>query len=297
MKRRELTFLSGQGLHCAAWHYGPEDSDELRPLVVMAHGFGGTRNAGLEPYAERFAAEGFGVLLFDYRHFGASEGEPRQLLSVAKQLEDWRSAVAFARHIQGVDPERIALWGSSFSGGHVVVTAAQDHAVRCVVSQGSMIDGLQAFWIAARDGGPRASLAITGHALWDVVAGLFGSAHYLPIVGQPRSVAMLTSADTEAGYAAIAPADFDNRVAARIALAVPTYRPLRYAADVRCPVLLQILEADTLVSTAAAEELGRRLGDRAEVIRYPNEHFDIYVPPLYDEAIEAQLDFLRRQLA
>jgi pimeloyl-ACP methyl ester carboxylesterase len=297
MKRQDLSFLSGAGqTHCAAWRYRPTDNREPHPMVVMAHGFGGTRNAGLEPYAQRFAAEGFGVLLFDYRHFGASQGEPRQLLSIGRQLEDWRSAIAFARGLHGVDRGRLALWGSSFSGGHVIVTAAGDHAVRCVVSQGSMIDGWPAFWMGVRGAGVATSLAIAGKALLDGVLGLFGSAHYLPIVGEPRSVAMLTAADTAEGYDAIAPEDFDNRVAARIALGVPGYRPIRHAADVQCPVLLQICDDDTLVSTEAVAELARRLGDLAETIHYPNGHFDIYVPPLHDEAIEAQVRFLRRHL-
>ena len=107
----------------------------------MAHGLSGTRNASLEPYAERFAAAGFYVVLFDYRYLGDSDGEPRQLISIPRQLEDWKSAIAFARTMPGVDAERIGLWGCSLSGGHVIVAAARDKRIAAVSAQCPMLDG------------------------------------------------------------------------------------------------------------------------------------------------------------
>ncbi len=94
--------------------------------MVLAHGFGALKEGGPIRTAERFAAEGFAGLAFDYRYFGESGGEPRQLLDVKRQLEDWRAAIAFARTLDGVDGERIGLWGSSYSGGHVMALAADD---------------------------------------------------------------------------------------------------------------------------------------------------------------------------
>src|SRR6478736_8002572 len=113
-----VEFDSG-GERIAAVHLAGEggafaDSQGRRPCVVLAHGFGGTVDSGLIPYAERFSAAGLDALAFDYRHFGASDGEPRQLLSIREQLEDWAEAIAFARSLEGVDPERILLWGSSY---------------------------------------------------------------------------------------------------------------------------------------------------------------------------------------
>ena len=120
--RREIDFRSG-GKLCAAWLYAPRDAIEARPCVVMAHGFGATREMSLAPYAERFAAAGMNALLFDYRHFGASEGEPRQVLSVRRQLRDYAAALECARKLDGVDASRVAVWGTSFSGGHALVMA------------------------------------------------------------------------------------------------------------------------------------------------------------------------------
>ena len=121
--RTDSHFSSG-GSECAAWLYMP-DGEGPHPCVVMAHGFSAVREHRLDAYAERFAAAGMAVLVFDYRHFGASQGEPRQLLSIARQLADWHAAVAHARNLPEVDARRVAVWGSSFSGGHVIAVGRQ----------------------------------------------------------------------------------------------------------------------------------------------------------------------------
>src|SRR3954454_24924050 len=112
MERAEVRFASGDA-DCAAWLYRPEAP---APLLVMGHGLGAVREMRLDAYAECFAAAGFAALVFDYRHFGASGGEPRQLLDIRRQLADWAAALAYARGLEGVDAARIALWGTSFGG-------------------------------------------------------------------------------------------------------------------------------------------------------------------------------------
>src|ERR1044071_98693 len=108
MTRTDLRFPSGDG-HCAAWLYTPSEqpTNQRRPVVVMAHGLAGVKEMGLDAFAERFADAGYACLVFDYRPFGASCGEPRQLLDIQRQLEDWRSAVSYARTVDGVDPDRV----------------------------------------------------------------------------------------------------------------------------------------------------------------------------------------------
>src|SRR5437763_8133511 len=107
MARQDIAFDSA-GDRCAAWLYTPSGEGPY-PIVVLAHGFGALREARLWAYAERFAAAGMAALVFDYRHFGASGGEPRQLLDVERQHADWRAAIEFARGLEGVDPERVVL--------------------------------------------------------------------------------------------------------------------------------------------------------------------------------------------
>src|SRR5688572_30315455 len=141
MPRQDITFVSG-GKRCAAWLYLPDGATEPAPCVVMAHGFGGTRSDAVPAFAERFVEAGLAALVFDYRHFGDSEGEPRQLLDIARQHEDYRAAIAYVRSREEVDAARVALFGSSFSGGHVVHLAARDPSIAAVVSQVPFMDGL-----------------------------------------------------------------------------------------------------------------------------------------------------------
>lgn len=115
-ERARVTFQSG-GVAVAGYLYRPSDTKGYLPCVVMANGFSGTMDWILPTYAERFAAAGFAALIFDYRYFGESEGQPRQLISVAQQREDIRNAIEFVRHYEGTDPRRIALWVTSLGGG------------------------------------------------------------------------------------------------------------------------------------------------------------------------------------
>ncbi len=292
--REDLRFPSG-GARCAAWFYRGGEGE--RPCVVMAHGFGGTRADHLAPFAERIASSGFHALVFDYRGFGDSEGEPRQLLSVRMQLEDWRAAIAFARGLRGVDASRIALWGTSFAGGHVVVAGARDGRVAAVVSQVPMMDGLAAVRSTARYAGYGLLARAAGLGLADlVVSRLKRSPRRFPMVGPPGSLAAMTTPDAAPGYEAIAGPNPVNEVCARVALELPLYRPYRYAHRLPCPILIQISARDSVAPPAAAERAARRAGARATVVRYDVGHFDVYLGAAFERSVGDQLAFLSRHL-
>jgi alpha-beta hydrolase superfamily lysophospholipase len=292
MRREDIEFHSG-GNTCAAWLYRPE-ADEPQPIVVLAHGFGGVREARLWAYAERFAAAGIAALVFDYRHFGASEGEPRQLLDIDRQLDDWRAAIAFARGLEGVDAERVALWGTSFSGGHVAMLAAEDRDVAAAISQGTFIDGPPTLRVL----GPRNLLRLARAGLRDEAARLLRRPPYmLPVVGPPGSLAAMNSPDAEPGYRALFPpgVTFRNEVAARIALRLGTYRPIRHAAEIACPWLVCVLDHDVITPPRPALKAAGR-APRGEARRYPGAHFDIYVGKLFEQVVADQVEFLERHL-
>jgi dienelactone hydrolase len=137
MTVREDIRIPSHGEQLAAYVYRPDPDPGNAPCVVMAHGWSATRDDGLAGYAEAFRDAGFVVILFDYRHFGASTGEPRQLLDIHGQHDDYRAVVAWARRLDGVDPDRVVLFGSSFSGGHVLAVAATDARIAAVISSGS----------------------------------------------------------------------------------------------------------------------------------------------------------------
>ena len=153
----EISFTSGHD-RCAAWHFAAIsdafDGTGGRPCVVMAPGFASTRDTGgLVAYAEGFAAAGFDVVLFDYRGFAASGGSPRQLVSASRQRQDYQAAIAAARQLPGVDPERIVLWGISFSGGHVIRIAAEEGRIAAVMSVTPAVDGVAVLAQLARNAG------------------------------------------------------------------------------------------------------------------------------------------------
>jgi len=262
----------------------------------MAHGFGATRDASLAPYAESFAAAGLHVLLFDYRHFGASDGEPRQLVSIRRQLEDYAAAVEFARALEGVDPDRIAVWGTSLSGGHALVSAATVPGVAAAVCQCPMMDGLAAVQRILEYAGYRQLFRLTRQGLLDLVLAPFVRAHYVATVGPPGSLAVMSSADAEAGYRALVPPGFRFEVAARIVLSFGLYRPVRYAARVQCPVLVQVCEHDSVAPVEAAERVIDQLGDLGEARRYPIGHFEPYFGAHFERSVADQVEFLRRHL-
>ena len=291
--REDVRFDSG-GDRCAAWLYRPQETTEDVPCVVLAHGFGGLKEARLAPYAERFAAAAHAALVFDYRHFGESDGTPRQLLDVGRQHEDWRSAVEYARALDGVDAGRIALWGSSYSGGHVIVTAAADERIAAAIAQVPHTDGIATL----RAAGPANMARLTAAGIRDQAGALLGRDPYLiPIVGPPGSLAGMNSPDAEPGYSALYPEGFvwRNEFAARAALRVGTYSPLRKAADVACPLLVQVAVDDVVTPPEPARKAAER-APHGELREYPGGHFDVYVGDAFEVIVSDQLDFLRRHL-
>lgn len=295
MPRSDIHFDS-QGTRCAAWHYEPEPpGGEPAPCVVMAHGFSATRELRLDAYAERFAAAGFACLVFDYRHFGASEGEPRQLLDIDRQLSDWRAAIAYARSLDGVDADCVALWGSSFAGGHVVETAAGDPRIAAVISQVPFADGRQ-----MAGGSTKRSLAgLVAAALLDAARGRLGlSPHYIPVLGKPGDTAALTQPGQAEAMKALIPAGetkWENRYTPRVALRLRSYRPFLKAAQVRCPLLVCVSSRDTITLPEPAL-VGAKAAPRGESVAYECGHFDVYAGEFFEETVSDQIAFLRQAL-
>jgi pimeloyl-ACP methyl ester carboxylesterase len=273
------------------------ERDGRRPCVVLGHGFSGTVDSGLVPFAERFAAAGLDALAFDYRHFGASDGEPRQLLSIKRQLEDYAAAIAFARSLDGVDPERIVLWGYSFAGGHVIAAAVADGRVAAVISQLPSVDGVATMVKLARYVGVGALARLTMLGVRDVLASLRGRPPVmLAAVGVPGTLAAMSSPDAEPGFRAIAGPTWRNEVSARVALTTGSYRPGRQIERLSCPILVQIADRDAIVPVKAAQDTAFRASGRAEVRTYPIGHFDVCTGEPFERAVADQLHFLRRHL-
>jgi len=284
-------FTSG-GVRCAADLYLP-DSKGSPPVIIMGHGFAAERCFGLPAYAEYFVGQGMAVFLFDYRSFGDSDGEPRQLVNPRHHLDDWQAAINHARSLQSVDSTRTALWGSSFSGGHVIVTAATSPGITAIVSQVPFVDALGSI----REIGVGKILSYTYQGLRDISRELTGrSPYYTKIVGKPGESAFFTQPGAYDEYMSIIPkkSSWENKIPARLFL-LPPYRPIKYAPKVSCPALMVIAEKDSLISAASQEEMAALL-PKGRIIRYPIGHFDIYKGKDFERTVQSQAAFLRRYL-
>ncbi len=257
----------------------------MAPIVVMAHGLSGTRRDRLGAFAQRFAAAGIAVLVFDHRGFGDSAGEP-DLFVPRRQLEDWRAAIAFARSLPGVDGDRVATFGSSMGGGNALAAAAQDPRVAAAISQVPFLD----MWRQAH----RSSPAVTARMLLAAVLG-----RHLPAIGQPGEAAFINTPGSEVGWRHVVAIGEDsrwrNRASSRWLLGRP-YRPARYAAKLHCPWLVCVGESDQVAKPAAAIAAARR-APLGELRTYPGvDHFDIYDGPHHETLVADQLAFLHRHL-
>lgn len=292
MQRDDAHFMS-HGTRCAAWVFRPA-SPGPHPCVVMAHGFGAVREARLEAFAERFAEAGIASVVIDYRCFGASDGQPRQWLSIARQLEDYEAAIDFARGLAGIDGARIALWGSSFSGGHVLALGARRTDLAAIVAQAPAADLLSAvlrvpLWTNIR---------LFAAGLADLVGSVFGARPvHVAIIGRPGALAVMTSPDADPGYRAMLPAQtsWRNEICARAIVSLALYRPVTRAARISAPLLVCACDNDVVTPPRPAALAAER-AQHGVLKRYPVGHFDIYSGVWFERAVADQIAFLTEAL-
>jgi len=290
--RHDVSFISGDAT-CAAWLYLPTGVSSP-PVVILGHGLGATREMRLDAFAERFAAAGIAAFAFTYRHFGDSGGQPRQLLSIKRQLADWDAAIAHIKGRDDVDRKRIAVWGSSFGGGHAITVASRHPELVAAVSQCPFTDGLA----SARALGPRASMKLLPYVARDLVASARGKEPVtLPLAGPPGSIALMNAYDALPGYEALVPPglDFVNAAAARVVPTITRYRPGRAAKNVQMPILFCVSNHDTVTPPEQTLTYARS-APKGEVKTYEAGHFAFYLGEPFEQLVADQLEFLTRHL-
>lgn len=291
-KRTDVTFPSAETV-CAAWLYRPQGSGP-HPVIVMAHGLGAVRDMCLDAFAQRFCAAGYACLVFDYRYFGDSGGEPRQLLDIRCQLDDWRAAVRFVRQQPELDSRRVILWGSSFSGGHVLTIGSEDHDLAALISQCPFTDGLASVLAV----NPLSSLQVTVLSLLDLAGSRIGARPLLvKTAARPCRAGLMTAADAMPGYLALVPprSAFRNQVSARIGLNILRYYPGRKAHRIKVPVLFCVCLQDSVAPAKPALRYARQV-ERAEIMELNLGHFDIYRGAAFEQVMERQLAFLQQHV-
>ena len=290
--RHDVSFASGDA-SCSAWLYLPEGVTSP-PVVILGHGLGATREMRLDAFAERFAAAGIAAFAFTYRHFGDSGGQPRQLLSIKRQLADWDAAIAHIKGRDDVDGGRLAVWGSSFGGGHAITVAARHPELLAAVSQCPFTDGLA----SARALGPRASLKLLPFVARDLAANARRlDPVTLPLAGPPGSIALMNAPDALPGYEALIPpgAKFVNAVAARVVPTITAYRPGRAAKKVTMPILFCVSNHDTVTPPEQTLRYART-APHGEIKTYEAGHFAFYLGEPFEQLVTDQIEFLTRHL-
>lgn len=285
--------FANHGTRCSSELYLPKDIKNP-PIVIMAHGFAAEKTFRLPAYAEKFASNGLAVLLFDYRCFGDSDGEPRNYVDPGRHIQDWEAAISHARSLANINTEKIALWGSSFSGGHVIVTASKDKKISAIVAQVPFVDSIS----TTRMLGVKYLMQAMPHALKDVVRmATFQSPHYVKVIGTPDEFAIMNTPESYPGFSSLIPKDstWKNQCPARILLTFAAYRPIAVAHKVTCPALIMLAEKDSLIDAAAVEKTAQKIPD-CELVKYPFGHFGIYTGSAFGNAIEKQTAFLKTHL-
>lgn len=290
--------FESQGVRCEGDLFAPVSAPPW-PTVVLAHVFGAPRSWGLARFAERFAAAGIAALTFDYRGFGTSDGTPRRLVDPGRQLKDWQAALDHGRSMESVDADRLAIWGSSFSGGNVLVTARRDPDVRAVVSMVPFVDGRAVVAHQTAHLGPIEQARMLGIAVADRLLGAVGLGPLeLPTVSEPHGGGLVDTPGAKPDFLSLVPdgAEVVNRMPARVLLELPFYRPGVPAEDIEVPVHVVIAEADRLLPVEPMERLTERL-PRGQVHRVPTPHFGPHDDPWFDAVVDRQVSFLAERLA
>jgi len=294
--RDDVEFPGHDGTRLRGWWYPPQRAVD-GPAVVMAHGFSAVKEMVLDRYAEVFAAAGIGVLAYDHRNFGASDGEPRQEIDPWGQVRDYRAAIRFASGRPGVDASRLGIWGSSFSGGEVLIVAACDERVRAVVANvplaglpGADYADTRASFEAIRKRvqgppgpGEAASPVLGPFAVVDEGGG--GVRAYL---SQPESREWFLRLGRLPG------SRWQNRVTLRNAfVGDPPFDPGLCVAHVApTPLLMVVADDDRVADAGIALAAFERAREPKRLVRVPGHHFAPYAGPAFERAAGAARDFL-----
>jgi fermentation-respiration switch protein FrsA (DUF1100 family) len=297
--RKDIEFKTNDGVTLRGWYYLPEGTEEKFPTVIMAHGYSAVKEMYLDSYAEVFCNAGFAALVFDHRNFGASDGEPRQEIDPWRQINDYRDAITFAGTLPEVDKNRIGIWGSSFSGGHVIVVAALDRRVKCVVSQVPLISGHRNARRLIRS---------------DFIAGLqaqFNGDRESRYAGNPP--AMLKVVEEEPGEPCAFPTDdsaswflethklrapaWKNEVTLKSIEMFMDYEPGQYISYISpTPFLLAVGAGDHLALSDIAFEAYEQAREPKKLLVLPGGHFDAYTGEGFKMCSSAQCDWFVQHL-
>ncbi|PAV16166.1 hypothetical protein PNOK_0778600 [Pyrrhoderma noxium] len=281
-----------KGWFLDAWKYTPKRLGP-HPVVVMAHGLSANKTMKLVQYAEAFATAGYSCVVFDYRRFGASDGSPRECVFVSEQLEDYRTVLAWVRQQKEFDPQRVVVWGTSFSGGHAISLASEKRLkLSCVISQCPYVG-------TAPKPPLRTLLQFISYGLLDLLRQAVGrSPLYIPACAKPGELGGMTTPESYEGINRLVDdkKNYPNRISASSLFELPFYNPASRASKISFPVLIVAAEKDELCRIGDTMKVGQN-SKLVTITKTPGGHFDLYPDGSdYDVTLKAELDFLKKHV-
>jgi fermentation-respiration switch protein FrsA (DUF1100 family) len=295
ISRRDVEFPADAGLTLRGWLFVPKGHGK-RPAISLCHGFAAVKEHRLERFAHAFAEAGFVVLVHDHRNFGASDGTPRHDIDPWVQIADWRRAISYLEALPEVDPDRIGIWGSSFSGGHALVIAATDRRVKCVVSQVPTISGFEQ---SRRRVSPDAMPGFLASLTDDLRAQHRGGPACLQAVASynPAESAAYRSHDAVAFYSQdLGGAAWTNTVTLRSTFLARMYEPGTWISRISpTPLLMVVATDDRLTMTDLELDAYERALEPKRLVMITGGHFDPYDKG-FSLASEAATDWFEHHL-
>jgi fermentation-respiration switch protein FrsA (DUF1100 family) len=296
--RQDIEF-DAEGVTLRGWLYLPGGATGPVATVVMAHGFSAVKEMYLDSFAEAFTAGGLGALVFDNRNFGASDGEPRLEIDPWEQVRDYRHAISYAQTRPEVDPGRIGVWGSSYSGGHVLVLGAIDKRVKCVACQVPLVSGMKNIQRLVRQ-----DFIAPNRALFDEdrAARFRGEPPAMvPVVDpDPMAVSALPTPDSWEWFSETGKSrapSWKNEVTLRTVEMLMEYEPGAYIERISpTPLLMVVAAGDHLTPSDLALEAYQRAREPKKLALLPGAHFDAYVKD-FDAASGAARDWFLEHLS
>jgi dienelactone hydrolase len=285
---------------CHGLLYLPGEKESAAPCIVMATGFSATMDWILPDFAKKFAEKGFAVLTFDYRHFGESEGKPRQVIDIKKQRADLKNAIAFARNYEGIDKNKIALWGTSLGGSHVIEIASNDPGIFAVIGNMPAIDAVKGANTRAKM--KKANVTIvkafiaTAKLVWaallDKLKRFFGLCpKYIEVYGEPGK-AVFTDPAIAGNFKNLMEksSSWINKVAAGFLFNLPRYKDGTFE-RIKAPLLITLASVDVEISSEFIKQKSSR-SSSVEIKEYPVNQFSMYHGEAFNQVVNDQLYFL-----
>jgi fermentation-respiration switch protein FrsA (DUF1100 family) len=297
-ERKDVMF-SSQGLKCAAWYYVPTGlkEGEKRPAIVMAHGFSAVKEMYLDNFASKFASTGFVVTVFDYRFFGGSEGEPRAQLLWPEQIQDYRNAITWTMAQKEVDPARIGVWGTSYSGGHVIFLGAYDRRIKAVVAQVPVTDVWDTYMAKWPQQQREGFLGWLAQNRAEEVA--TGKLNYIAVAAPPDQPSVWPMQEWYESFMELskpAPAWLNKMVINSLDTHM-TYAPTSVIHRVSpTPLLMVIASNDDITPTAEEKEAFARANEPKKLVVVEGRHFEAYKGPKHDQFATPALDWFKTHL-